>query len=210
MPARHSYEPYVKKMRGLIAAGKDLATEARFVDMISQRHSKILDIGCGHGSSVTALRQRGHEAYGIDPTDVVLDTARDLSNPAWFRRLGATELESRTLLDAGLPDRYDLLLLAGNVAAFLTATELEFVFVSAATLLNPGGHLIIGTTAETRGGPPDQDAAVSGTSLTLQNRFADWHLAPYRERSQWPVSVYLAVGTRADPTSSEGIFVLDR
>lgn len=46
--------------------------------------------------------------------------------------------------------------------------------------------------------------------LMLQNRFADWHLAPYRERSQWSVSVYLAVGTRADPTSSDGIFVLDR
>ena len=194
MPARHSYEPYVKKMRGLIAAGKDLATEARFVDMISQRHSKILDIGCGHGSAVTALRQCGHEAYGIDPTDVVLDIALDLSNPDWFRRLGATELQRPTLLDAGLPDRYDVFLLAGNVAAFLTAAELKFVFVSAATLLSPGGHLVIGTTVKTGGGPSDQDAAASGTSLMLQNRFADWHLAPFLTSSQWSVSVYLAVG----------------
>ena len=64
MPARHSYGPYVKQMRGLIAAGENLATEARFVDMISQQHSKILDIGCGHGSAVTTRRQSGHKAYG--------------------------------------------------------------------------------------------------------------------------------------------------
>ena len=209
MRADHSYEPYVQKMRGLMAAGKDLATEARFVDMISHRHSKVLDIGCGHGSAVAALRRCGHEAYGIDPTDVVLDIALDLSNPDWFRRLGASELQPRTLFDAGLPDRYDVFLLAGNVAAFLTAAELKFVFVSAATLLSPGGHLVIGTTVETRGGPSDQDAAAFGSSLMLQNRFADWHLAPFLTRSQWSVSVYLAVGARADPTSSDGIFVLD-
>ena len=41
-------------------------------------------------------------------------------------------------------------LAAGNVAAFLPAAELEFVFVSAATLLNPAGYLIIVTTVEAR------------------------------------------------------------
>jgi len=76
MPALSRYQHYVTKMRGFISAGRDLATEARFVDMISPRHSKMLDIGCGHGSAVAALRRSGHEAYGIDPTDVVLDIAR--------------------------------------------------------------------------------------------------------------------------------------
>jgi len=38
----------------------------------------------------------------------------------------------------------------GNVAAFPPAAELEFVFVSAATLLNPATYLRIVTTVEAR------------------------------------------------------------
>ncbi|MBG6108933.1 bifunctional 2-polyprenyl-6-hydroxyphenol methylase/3-demethylubiquinol 3-O-methyltransferase UbiG [Frigoribacterium sp. CG_9.8] len=186
--------------------------------MISCRRSKILDVGCGHGSAVAALRRCGHESYGIDPTVRILNIALELSNPAWFRQLGAADLVPRTLLDAGLPDRYDALLLAGNVAAFLTTAELEFVFNTAAILLRPGGRLIIGTTVEAAGGPADQDAAASGSPLQLQNRFADWHLGPFLDSSRWSVSVFVGSQPASDPhhttqvdlTSSEGIFVLDR
>jgi SAM-dependent methyltransferase len=34
--------------------------------MAVQNHSRILDIGCGTGEVVAALRKQGHEAYGVD------------------------------------------------------------------------------------------------------------------------------------------------
>jgi len=43
----------------------------------------------------------------------------------------------------------------------------------------------------------------------LQNRFANWHPAPFLEGSRWSVSIYPAVGARADATSSDWIFVLE-
>ena len=209
MTTNAEYAGYADKMRRLIVEGADLEAEARFVDMLIGRRSSVLDIGCGHGSAVSGLRARGHSAFGIDPTRVVLDVALDNFDPTWFRELGVESLLARTLADLGIPLSYDAIMMTGNVPAFLSPGSLVRAFGSVSALLSPGGFFIVGTSSKPRGGPLDQDLAVNSTGLTLSNRFSDWHLGRFsREDSAWSVSVYTAPGKSLRPEAAEGIFIL--
>ena len=204
------YAAYAAKMRGLAASGCDLEVDARFVDMLSPRRAHILDLGCGIGSAVGALRNRGHLAFGVDPTEAVLAVARELFDPAWFRSMGAGDVSAAALAGQGLPAAYDVVLLSGNVPAFLTDGELLGIFERLPSILKPGGFLAVGTSTDTRGGPAQQDLAAHDSGLTLVHRFSDWHLGPFSEDSPWSVSVYSNAGQRCTPDGPDGIFVLGR
>lgn len=207
MEVSSNYTSYAAKMRGLVTSGVNLEADARFIDMLVQPQARLLDIGCGIGTAVNALRHRNHQAYGIDPSQPVLDVATDLFNPSWYHQLDAKEVSRQTLTELGLPVNYEGLLMAGNVPAFLTASELHTVFMTAAELLVPAGYLVTGTSTESRGGPKDQDRASRESGLTLYQRFSNWHLRPF-QGDPWCVSVYLAPGTPAAHDGPDGIFVL--
>ncbi len=202
------YRSYAAKMRHLVLSGIDMEVEARFVDMISVRGARILDVGCGIGNAVGALRGRGHAAYGIDPTPAVLDVAVELYDPSWFRSLGALDIAPSHLARQGLPVFYDVILMSGNVPAFLSGDELEEVFGHVVTLLNPGGKLVVGTTTAIRGGPGDQDRTAASAGLKLVQRYADWHLGPFDAESPWSVGVFSAPGTPEPADGPDGIFIL--
>lgn len=202
------YAQYARKMRCHIDGGTDLEVDARFVDMLAPRCSKILDLGCGHGAAVSALRRSGHEAFGVDPTHEVLQVALDCFEGDWFRLLGAEKLAAGTLRAVGLPDQYEIVMMAGNVPAFLSGDSLGALFGQLERLLSPAGLLIIGTTANIKGGPADQDRAAKGTGMALVHRFGDWHLGAFGEGSTWSVSVFAASGTGHPPEGPDGMFVL--
>lgn len=204
------YSSYAAKMRHLVQSGIDMEVDARFVDMICARGSHILDVGCGIGNAVGALRSRGHAAYGIDPTPAVIGVAFELYDPSWFRLIGALDIAASHLLRLGLPGSYDVILISGNVPAFLSGDELGEVFAHVATLLDPGGKLVVGTTTAVRGGPGDQDRAAASAGLMPAQRYADWHLGPFNDESPWSVSVFRAPGTQDPPTGPDGIFILSQ
>ena len=208
MQIRPDYEQYASMMRQHLATGTDLETDARFVDMLVARHAEILDVGCGHGSAVNALRRSGHLAFGIDPTPVVLKIATDRFPPAWFRDLGAEQVSPETLREAGLPAAYDLVLMAGNLPAFLADAARAAVLAQIVAVLKPGGFLVVGTTVHAPGGPQDLDGAAAAAGLLLKQRFADWHLTRYRDDSRWSVSVFQASGAAAAAPGPDGIFIL--
>lgn len=211
MSEQRDYGRYAAKMRKHVESGTDLEVDVRFVDMLSRRAARILDIGCGIGATVGGLRARGHEAYGIDPTETVLRVARELHDPAWFRLLSAAQATSTQLERSGLPASYDVVLLSGNVPSFIPAGELPSVFACVEGVLAPGGLLVIGTTTAIPGGPADQDAAAAATTnLTLEHRHADWHLGTFEADSPWSVSVFAAAGTPEPIDAPDGMFVLSK
>lgn len=208
MSTGRDYEGYAAKMRRHVLAGTDMEVDVRFVDMMSRRCARVLDIGCGIGNAVNGLRAQGHAAYGIDPTPEVLEVARDLYDPSWFRRMAAVDIEPGTLPLNGLPGAYDVVLMSGNVPSFLSANELRKTFRQVAELLEAGGIFVVGTTTAIQGGPMDQDKAAAGSGLTLSHRFSDWHLSPFHAGSPWSVSVFSAPGSRNLAEVPDGMFVL--
>ena len=208
MSVSKDYDSYAAKMKNLTLAGTDLESAARFVDMLCPRGSNILDIGCGIGNAVNALRQRGHQAFGIDPTPQVLEVAGELFDDTWFRQLGAGELNSESLHECGLPTNFEAIVLSGNVPAFLLEEEFAGLLLVARNLLKESGAVVIGTTAGARGGTEQQDTLLHGSDLQLIGRFSDWHLSPYDSSADWSVSVYTKSQKRDGFDKRDGIFIL--
>ena len=72
---------YAAKMRGFCRCSTDLEVDVRFIDMIVDRESRVLDIGCGIGNAVNGLQARGHDAFGIDPSSEVFRVSRGTLRP---------------------------------------------------------------------------------------------------------------------------------
>lgn len=197
---------YAAKMREHMERGTDLEVDVRFVDMLIDRQSGILDVGSGIGNAVNGLRARGHDAYGIDPSSEVLGVAAELYDRSWFRHLSAAEISTAVLEKHDLPQSYDLVLMSGNVPAFLPALEDSFTRIG--EILRPGGILVIGTSSHANGGPTDQDSACAAAGLCLQHRFGDWHLGEFDQDSPWSVSVFSRPGIGPKPDSPDGMFIL--
>ena len=197
---------YAAKMRDHVESGTDLEVDVRFIDMLADRQSRILDVGCGIGNAVNGLRTRGHDAYGVDPSSDVLEVAADLYNPSWFRDLSASDISPTTLDEHALPRSYDLILMSGNVPAFLP--DLESSFARVLEILRPGGILVVGTSTQARGGPRDQESAYAAAGLRLQHRFGDWHLGDFGADSPWSVTVFSRPGIGPKPDSPDGKFIL--
>ena len=208
MSVGRDYEGYAAKMQQHVLAGTDMEVDVRFIDMMSKRCARVLDIGCGIGNAVNGLRAREHAAYGIDPTPEILDVARDLYDPSWFRRMAAVAITTENLALNGLPVTYDVVLISGNVAAFLSANDFQKTFDHVAALLESGGIFVVGTTTAIQGGPTDQDNTAARSGLSLTHRFADWHLSPFNAESPWSVSIFSARGSRDFDEVPDGIFVL--
>lgn len=206
MAESRNMSAYAAKMRGHMEKGTDLAVDVRFIDMLADRQSHILDVGCGVGNAVNGLRARGHGAYGIDPSSDALGVAADLYDQSWFRHLSASEISTTALGDHKLPQGYDLVLMSGNVPAFLP--DLEDSLTRIGEVLRPGGTLVIGTTTHARGGPDDQDSACAAAGLRLQHRFGNWHLGEFTPDSPWSVSVFSRPGVGPKPNSPDGMFIL--
>lgn len=71
---QHSHN-YAKRWENLEAEGNDINGEARLIDALVQRGSKILDAGCGQGRVGGYLSARGHIVTGIDIDDYLISEA---------------------------------------------------------------------------------------------------------------------------------------
>src|SRR5690349_7629509 len=103
---------YIERFRTLAREGADLDGEARLVDAMVGRGSRILDAGCGVGRVAGALHRRGHHVVAVD-ADSELVAAAEVDHP------GPTYAVA-DLATLDLPgERFDLVVCAGNVMVFL-------------------------------------------------------------------------------------------
>ncbi|MEU2347642.1 class I SAM-dependent methyltransferase [Modestobacter sp. NPDC049651] len=172
---------YVERFRKLAAEGFDLGGEARLVDALLPRGGRVLDAGCGPGRVGALLHAGGHDVVGVDGDPVLIAAAQaDHPGPRWL--VG-------DLAELDLPDRFDGIVCAGNVMAFLAVSTRGEVLRRLRRHLADDGVAVFGFGAG-RGYPfeeflTDARAAGFGSEVLLST----WDVRPFTPGSDFLVAV---------------------
>jgi len=181
----HSHA-YVQRFRRLAEQGQDLVGEARLIDALLQRESRVLDAGCGFGRVGGWLAGVGHEVVGVDIDPVLIETARsDTPQAHWI----VGDLAELDLPSVGISEPFDAIVCAGNVVTFVEPAARVEVLRRFRAHLHVEGRAAVGYGAG-RGYPFDAflgDAAAAG--LVPDLLLSSWHLHPFTERSDFLVAV---------------------
>ena len=177
---------YVERFRAMVAAGDDLAGEARFVDAMVARGARILDAGCGPGRVGSALAQVGHDVVGVDVDPFLIAAAEhDHPGPRWL----VGDLAELDLPARGISDGFDAIICAGNVMPFLAPSTRVAVLDRFRTHLGPNGRVAVGFGAE-RGYTFDEFFAdVESVGLTAEVLLESWDLRPFTSTSDFLVAI---------------------
>jgi hypothetical protein len=118
----------------------------------------------------------------------MLDTARRLApDLPWIE-------QDLAALDLG--DRFDLVLLAGNVPLFTPAGTTGALVAGCARHLEDGGHLVAGFSLDRGYDLAAYDAECEAAGLRLVDRYATWDHQPFAG-GDYAVSVHTPVGPAA-------------
>src|SRR5688572_16014470 len=101
---------YDEAFRELAASGADVHGEAAFVADLLEPGARVLDAGCGTGRVAVELARRGFDVTGADNDPSMLEVARRSDGVRWH---------DADLAALDLPERFDLVVAAGNVVVFL-------------------------------------------------------------------------------------------
>ena len=177
---------YVERFRAMVAAGDDLAGEARFVDAMVARGARILDAGCGPGRVGSALAQVGHDVVGVDVDPFLIAAAEhDHPGPRWL----VGDLAELDLPARGISDGFDAIICAGNVMPFLAPSTRVAVLDRFRTHLGPDGRVAVGFGAE-RGYTFDEFFVdVERAGLTAGVVLESWDLRPFTKASDFVVAI---------------------
>lgn len=184
----HSHH-YVERFRQMAAHGQDLTGEARLVDTLAPRGARLLDAGCGPGRHGGYLARVGHEVVGVDVDPILVEAARaDHPDATWL----VADLSRLDLPALGEPEPFDGAMVVGNVMDFVTPDAQPRVIERLAAHLRPGAFLVVGCRTMRGFTPADLDAALPGTGLELEHRFATYDLRPWTDDAGFCVSVLRA------------------
>ncbi len=184
---------YINRFKEMAAEGQDLDGEARFVDAMVPRDSRILDAGCGPGRVGGRLAALGHQVVGVD-LDPALIAEAEIQFPGvpWLTR----DLSTLDLAGEGLPDGvaepFDVIVSAGNVMTFLDPATRRDVLRQLVAHLAPGGRLVVGFGAD-RGYDFDEFFA-NATAVGLQSEvnLSTWDLRPFDANASFLVAILAA------------------
>lgn len=175
---------YIQRFEAMRAEGADLDGEARLVDAMLPRGSRILDAGCGPGRVGGELARRGHHVVGVDADPELIEAARTDHPQVDWRVADLAELE----LPAGTGP-FDLIVCAGNVMTFLAPGTAPAVLRRFHAQLAPGGRAVVGFGTD-RGYSPEAFAAdARSAGFTLDQQFSSWQLHPYPGQTGFLVAV---------------------
>lgn len=177
---------YIERFRDLAANGMDLDGEARLVDAMVSRASRVLDAGCGPGRTGGALARAGHTVVGVDVDPVLIEAAEnDHPGPTWL----VGDLAQLDLASHGVDPGFDVIVCAGNVMAFLAPSTRRAVLRGFRSHLADDGRAVVGFGRE-RGYAFDEffaDAQAAG--LRADVKLSTWDLRPFSDDSDFLVAV---------------------
>jgi len=177
---------YIQRFKDLAAAGQDLVGEARLVDAMVPRRSRVLDAGSGTGRISGHLAEAGHDVVGVDG-DPVLVAAAEQEHPG--PRFLVSDLAELDLPAEGIPAPFDAIVCAGNVMTFLAESTRVEVLRRMRAHLAHDGRAVIGFGAG-RGYEFDDflaDAAAAGWAADLL--LSTWDLRPFTPEAEFLVAV---------------------
>ncbi len=179
-------ERYIQRFRDMAAEGKDLGGEARFVDAMVARQSRILDAGCGPGRVGAHLHASGHHVVGVDVDPVLIAAAEaDHPGPTWL----VGDLAELDLAAHGEGEPFDVIVSAGNVMAFLAPSTRRLVLSKLGAHLADDGRLVVGFGAGRDYEFSDFRADVDAAGLRLDVELSTWDLRPFTDESDFLVAV---------------------
>lgn len=187
---QHS-QRYAERWRRLAAEGLDVDGEARLVDAMAERESRILDAGCGTGRTGGYLSAAGHSVVGVDLDPHLIEVARaDVPDATWFTG-DLEDLETSLSAEAreALAEPFDLVVSAGNVFGFLAPAGRRPALRSIRELLVDSGRAIIGFGAGRGYSFDDFCADAAHEGFTVDSRFGTWTLRPFTDDSDFLVAV---------------------
>ena len=162
---------YVERFRTMASNGADLGGEARLIDAMVPRGARILDAGCGTGRVGGRLAAAGHRVTGVDLDPELIAAARqDYPDTDW---------QVGDLAGLELPDRFDVIVCAGNVMTFVAPDTRAEILRRMRVHLGEQGRVVIGFGAD-RGYEFDDfraDAAAAG--LAEDVLLATWDVRPF-------------------------------
>ncbi len=177
---------YVQRFRILAEQGTDLVGEARLVDAMLARGSRVLDAGCGPGRVGGHLFDVGHDVVGVDVDPVLIAAAEeDHPGPRWL----VGDLAELDLPAQGIAEPFDAIVSAGNVMAFLAPSTRRAVLARLRAHVAPDGRAAIGFGAG-RGYDFEDfltDAASAGWAPDLL--LSTWDLRPFDPDAEFLVAI---------------------
>ncbi len=187
-------ERYAARFAMLAASGVDVHGEARLCASLVPVGARVLDAGCGTGRVAVRLAELGYDCVGVDlDASMLAEARRAAPHVPWvLADLSVLDLAAREL-----PDRFDLVVAAGNVVPLLAAGTGPAAVARLAAHLVPDGLLVAGFGLDPAHLPPgcdpvplaDHDAWCAAAGLTLVRRLATWDGAPY-DGGGYAVSVH--------------------
>jgi SAM-dependent methyltransferase len=177
---------YIERFRRMAAQGADLGGEARLLDAMLARGSRVLDAGCGPGRVGAQLADRGHFVVGVDADRELIEAAQS-DHPAvtWL----VADLAELDLAAEGISEAFDAAVCAGNVMPYLApGTEGEVLIRLAAHVLEDG-FIVVGFGVDRGYALADFDTHIAAAGLELEHRFATWDLRPWHDDAPFAVTV---------------------
>ncbi len=177
---------YIQRFKDMAAEGHDLDGEARFVDAMLSRGSRILDAGCGPGRVAARLTALGHEVVGadVDPA-LIAEAAAVHPETTWF----VADLASLDLPAEGVAEGFDVIVSAGNVMTFLAPSTRSDVLRNLRTHLRDEGRVVIGFGAGRDYDFADFFADAESAGLESLITLSSWDLRPFTPESDFIVAV---------------------
>jgi SAM-dependent methyltransferase len=183
---------YVERFRTMGAAGEDLDGEARFVDAMLPRRSRVLDAGCGPGRVGGYLAAVGHQVVGVDIDPVLIAAAEaDHPGPTWL----VADLAELDLPAMGIEDGFDVIVCAGNVMTFLDPDTRQPVLARLGEHLRPGGRIVTGFGSGREYAFAEFFQDVEHAGLVADVLLATWDVRPFTPESTFLVAMLSPSGS---------------
>ncbi|AGZ39008.1 class I SAM-dependent methyltransferase [Actinoplanes friuliensis] len=172
---------YIDRFRKLAKDGADLAGEARLIDTMVPRGSRVLDAGCGAGRVGGFLAAAGHDVTGVDlDPELIAAAEEDYPGPRWL---------TGDLAELELPERFDVIVCAGNVMTFVAPGTRVEILRRLRLHLAEGARVVIGFGADRGYAFDDFFVDVAAAGLAPDVLLSTWDLRPFGAGSDFLVAL---------------------